>query len=389
MQVHVLNNDRLQFCLSHVPDEAWRIATDFFQSGINEPLGATSPHDLVSKFVDACLDLYFYRYEHAIVSPRFADKVDKAAIETAAVGMNLHSVHRLLRAIYYAADRILAAWAEGSSNMPSSPLLPEQERIEAWESVVTHVQAFFGHSSHAENAGSSEPALPRLINMLVSSHGQDREVAEALRIELRASPHNKWVVAVGAGASFEDLLRETSRLRSLGYSSHCFLVGPSTVWIAQLQAGGARMPSDWLRTVKCGYLIADDLPEVPACIDLARILYSGLPADGNGPWSIRDGWLQLVLWEIADWQKYLLREVISDEGTVSNLPSSAELIKTALAYLRTGSVTDTAQLLFIHRNTVLYRLRQIKQVTAIDWTKPYDTALLLIILNALERSTVV
>ena len=58
---------------------------------------------------------------------------------------------------------------------------------------------------------------------------------------------------------------------------------------------------------------------------------------------------------------------------------NGDLVRTLLAYLEVGgSVAGTADRLFLHRNSVLYRLQRIEEVSGLDLRQPGLRRLLLV-----------
>ena len=56
----------------------------------------------------------------------------------------------------------------------------------------------------------------------------------------------------------------------------------------------------------------------------------------------------------------------------SALPADSPMAQTARAYVRLGSLEATARELFVHANTVRYRLGRIRDLTGYDLTDPED-----------------
>lgn len=57
---------------------------------------------------------------------------------------------------------------------------------------------------------------------------------------------------------------------------------------------------------------------------------------------------------------------------------------TLAAYLTSGSIAETAELLFVHRNTVGRRLRQVEELTGRELHRPRDLAELYLAVRALH-----
>lgn len=72
-----------------------------------------------------------------------------------------------------------------------------------------------------------------------------------------------------------------------------------------------------------------------------------------------------------------LRDAGSD-ATAGQVRELRLVEETLQEYLRTGSVNETAAALFVHRNTVVNRLRRVTEVTGLDPRVPRDAAALLV-----------
>ncbi|SHJ27884.1 carbohydrate diacid regulator [Geosporobacter subterraneus DSM 17957] len=93
----------------------------------------------------------------------------------------------------------------------------------------------------------------------------------------------------------------------------------------------------------------------------------------------KDFRLQLLLKQIGDKQK---KEYMESFGEIFKLPiekQSKDLFLTIRAYYENSmNAQKTAQALFIHRNTLLYRLSKFKELYDIDITVPYNCMLIYI-----------
>jgi sugar diacid utilization regulator len=78
----------------------------------------------------------------------------------------------------------------------------------------------------------------------------------------------------------------------------------------------------------------------------------------------------VVEWYASESAKEIVRTVLAPVDALSE-ESSRELIETLDAYLSCqGSVTEAASRLFIHRNTVTYRMRKARELLEVDLTDP-------------------
>lgn len=66
-------------------------------------------------------------------------------------------------------------------------------------------------------------------------------------------------------------------------------------------------------------------------------------------------------------------------------PARARLLETVRLYLDSGSIQETAEAQFCHRNTIVKRLARFEEITGLRLSKPRDAALALLALASLER----
>lgn len=105
-----------------------------------------------------------------------------------------------------------------------------------------------------------------------------------------------------------------------------------------------------------------DATEVPATIELARDLMWAVAGDALA--TIDNGQLERVTRAIA-----------------SMKAKKDPILDTLKAYLHTGSIKETAQQSYCHRNTVINRLTQFANASGADVTLPMDAALVLLALH--------
>jgi len=82
------------------------------------------------------------------------------------------------------------------------------------------------------------------------------------------------------------------------------------------------------------------------------------------------------------------REIISgyDLKNFARIFEDAELMTAISAYLDNGmNISETSRKLYMHRNTLMYRMKKIKEQTGLD-LRNFDMALTFEILNAFYKS---
>jgi DNA-binding PucR family transcriptional regulator len=118
----------------------------------------------------------------------------------------------------------------------------------------------------------------------------------------------------------------------------------------------------------------DSLQNAPQALRFARLALSGLPGVGHGVARFDDDPLAMVVAaapaEAAHLVEVILRPVL-------DLPAAerARLLQTLEQWFASGGSANTAaQSLFVHPNTVRYRLRRVEELTGRLLTDPRATA---------------
>ena len=124
---------------------------------------------------------------------------------------------------------------------------------------------------------------------------------------------------------------------------------------------------------RVGIARADGLADLPRSAEAARSLARLFGRDKQGAMTWTRGWARFA-------NRRLLAEgmpVIADVQTALERCGQAErarLEEAVRSYLRTGSVSESAALLFCHRNTIANRLRRFAELTGVDPLVPEDAA---------------
>ncbi|WP_158890549.1 helix-turn-helix domain-containing protein [Amycolatopsis anabasis] len=136
-----------------------------------------------------------------------------------------------------------------------------------------------------------------------------------------------------------------------------------------------------LAAVRCGRAPrAGTLAEVPVRARSAVRILRALPPAATGPATMAEAWPRLAAARLAE---------VSPEFPAHRLDEIPEaerdrLLETAREFLDTGSIATTAERLFCHRNTVLNRLRRLRELIALDLTIPRQAALALVLLSRMD-----
>ncbi len=122
------------------------------------------------------------------------------------------------------------------------------------------------------------------------------------------------------------------------------------------------------------YLLASDTVNIGRKLHPDKLIYFSY-----------DYKLQLLLYNINQEKK---QQFLSSFGTLfykEKDESIKELLKTVKTYFENKmSIKDTAAALYVHRNTILYRINKFQECFNIDITDPYQCMMVYIALNLLE-----
>ena len=166
-----------------------------------------------------------------------------------------------------------------------------------------------------------------------------RRVAARLELEVLAAPQGERLVCILAGAPLTDPQTTCALVSQLErhFADGPIVVGPL--------AEGLRGASASARAAASGYRAARAWPEAPRTLLSADLLPErALAGDGHA-------------------RRTLAREIFG------RLKGSKELLETCVGFLDAGSSMEaTARAMFIHPNTVRYRLRRIQEITGYNPT---------------------
>lgn len=293
----------------------------------------------------------------------------------ARAGAPVESVARFAREVHR------GVWEHLADRGAPADLEAQQQLGDAlWDAadLLIHELEVRYHGTQTVLRTNHKESLDQLALALLASDGQDQLIARRFCEYLNTSDVGSWLTAVGASSAHRKaLMVEAERLTLQGYPAHCLEFDTLPILIAQLKSPSRAIPNDWLRTTTCGYAVAVGLPLVPEAMRVARQVAMALPSSARGRWSIKDNWIRVATTELRTACDYIRAEVMASGEALD--PEAREQLLTVLrAYLRTGSVRDTAAECFLHRNTVLNRLRRVRDLTGLDVTVPKDSALLLL-----------
>jgi hypothetical protein len=230
-----------------------------------------------------------------------------------------------------------------------------------------------------------------ILDGLVEGRGADPDFAQEAREVLGIGPEDTVACAVAPydGLLDEPLQSPEDRLERLDLSSHWHVRGG--VYFG-LVAGPLASDRHLARSLS-GFAVgrvgvaasADGLAGFATAYQLAALAADTLPRGSSAAVAVTDRLPEVLLAGSPQVTPLLVQETL---GAVQALPEhqAETLLETLRAVLaHDGSPTHAASALFCHRNTVIYRIKQIEELTGRCLTDPRDKLMLSLGLVALAR----
>ncbi|MGI4894935.1 MAG: helix-turn-helix domain-containing protein [Janthinobacterium lividum] len=161
--------------------------------------------------------------------------------------------------------------------------------------------------------------------------------------------------------------------RSVGSGSGSVELGPVASGVA-----GRHVVPPALMSVPCGVgPLARGLVRVPRAVRVAEQVAATLGVSARAPVRLADAALAVAATGLGGLREDVARDVLH-ELLVLSPPERDRLLETVDVFAATGSIAATAERSFCHRNTVLNRLRRIKECTGLDLMVPDQAAAFLL-----------
>lgn len=231
----------------------------------------------------------------------------------------------------------------------------------------------------------------RLLDGLVEGRGSDpafvAEVREILGIATDAPV--ACVVARFDGMLDAPLRHPEDHLERAGVMSYWHIRGDVYFGLVQLGTLGIAGLVEALTPITSGRAGVAAAPEGVSGLSMAYQLAVGtvetLPRAGTQVVAVTDRLPEVLLTGNPDVTALLVREALGP--LLSQPPHQAEVLVATLRALvaHNGSPTHAAEKLYCHRNTVIYRMRQISELTGRDLADARDRLLFSLALMAVEE----
>lgn len=257
-----------------------------------------------------------------------------------------------------------------------------------WEVVERHTLRIMDGYQEAvlEQRRKVDDERNSAFDQLIQSGGRHPATVLLAAQVLSLDPQGQFCVVMSDRHSAGGLRRVVERLNRRGIPTHTQEQSSGQVLVVQIPDRSSLDLNRMLREVRCGVApVAEGLAEVADAVRFATATLRSIPAGQAGPRYLSEAWLPILVAQAPDVGRRLVEGVL---GPVRSLPGSERdrLLEAVKAYCYgDGSVANTAEGLFCHRNTLLNRLSRFRDLTGQDVRLPADAAVVLLALEACEQ----
>jgi uncharacterized protein YqiB (DUF1249 family) len=256
----------------------------------------------------------------------------------------------------------------------SHVLLTNGERVlDVVERYATEVQSAFTDELERMKAQSAT-RRDSMIRKLFSDNVNNTELEESAR-ELKIRLDDTYELLAVKEADFQDTW--ITQLVGTGVLTYR---DDRTVYLVRRKTHTS-MPEE-IHDARGGYL--STVLGVRAINSAAKLAQKLSDLDDTKPAvTLKTGFVQLVSQTLSDELFAFHHELVGDFVTLPQAEKS-RLISTVKVYATNGSIQETADELFVHRNTIFKRFKRLQQVTGLDMAKPQEVAIAMTILPRLD-----
>jgi DNA-binding PucR family transcriptional regulator len=225
------------------------------------------------------------------------------------------------------------------------------------------------------------------FSRLCHSRGQSRQVVDSAARVLGVAAHGTFLVVAATAESSSRLRIAARTAHDAGRLGMVLKTADGDVLLVQ----ESRRAGSFCDSLPPGALTYVDevegLAKVPEAVGIAVAAAATLPPGIEVAVSVEKCWPAVFVAEAYGRAAFLRDRV------VSRLPEQRRgerqaLLATLASYFRTGSVPETAEAQYCHRNTILNRLSQVRAMTGLDPRIPEEAAVLILALEADRLSPV-
>ncbi|NKX55711.1 PucR family transcriptional regulator [Arthrobacter sp. E918] len=330
---------------------------------------ALVPEEDVYRTAVDTMDMFLYQLAGQELPPDLRTLPRDVAIRRARQGVPLdaflEAVRNDFRVLWKGLERV-------ARDNGISVLVANMDRVlDSVEGYVSHIQQAFSEEE-ALLARNKQLYRQRLLSRLFQAEAPDPEKAAEIAASLGVQPADTFEVLAVTGDGATQALRQYE-------ADHRTFVYEATgaVYLFRPERAGRTWRQD-PPGFDAGYLDGvGGLAAVPAAAASARVL-AGQRLPGLA--TVEDSWMgiagQLLEGTLPGFSAPVRRALDAC------MPHERQrLLQVARSYARTGSVKETSEELYCHRNTVVNRLHSLQEVIGLDLTVPAEAARALVALS--------
>ncbi|WP_338891325.1 helix-turn-helix domain-containing protein [Rhodococcus sovatensis] len=221
----------------------------------------------------------------------------------------------------------------------------------------------------------------RIANLFQDHRSTAADRLDAIAAELRI-PRDAPLLVIGAAGDDIPALRvyisQTERSGRAVYTHYLGDILIAFMCSFDLDGPHATEAGRSLLALRVGIVTAGrGLSDLRAAANTTRDLTRTITSDDDTAITWNRGWARLAKLDLQQSRNGLLADVDNALARCGNT-ERARLMECVRSYLRTGSVGESADELFCHRNTVSNRLHRFAKLTGVDPTIPEQSARLVV-----------
>ncbi|WGD37300.1 PucR family transcriptional regulator [Lysinibacter sp. HNR] len=329
--------------------------------------GLVDAEDVRSTAVDT-MDMFILQLAHKPLPASLADLPHRLGTRRARQGVALEAFLEAIRVDFRVLWKALKRVAEPDSlHLLVDNVELILNTVEAYVSQVQ--QAFLAEETRLtqDHRLARERTLSRLFNSSSLGDAALRDIAYTLGVH-EDSEYELLAVTGESMAGVVNLYREAPDVHLYDQGSAIIVFREKTS-ITGWSDTNTGLTGGYRERIR-------GLAEIPDAATTAVLLAS----THEGFVTVEDAWLTIARAHLESAIPRFSEDVL--ENLRQRTPHEQQrLIQVVWEFARTGSVKDTAQNLFCHRNTVINRLHTFQELTGLDLTIPVDAARALVVLS--------
>lgn len=327
------------------------------------------------------IELILRKAANLPLAPRLETASDAIGRRRAAQGVPLELLLQAVRMVF----RLLWTTLHNRAT-PAQVLALDRSAVQLWEAIEFHtVRVHAGYLDELSRMRRDrETEISILLSGFLERNRPDTATTMQVARTLGVISDDNFLVAASPLTTL-DLIRSRvsgSEIRAQLHvrSDSILILIPDARPDSTLVHPGAP-PLAWAEGVLTAVApTAVGLAAVPGAWRVAHDLLIAAPTGYTHTITLKEGWPSLVARAMPELAAAIGGDTLHGLGALAG-PSRDQLLRTVEVYLRSGSLSETSRLLFVHRNTVLKRLARFTELTGLDPSIPWDAATIRIALS--------